>query len=124
MFSPHVFKFPKLDFGMPEMGKVELQRALMDQLHLHSTNVANETGIDHPNPQELTSKAVTDYHSHRLAAVRWFANIIPSELLLTERHHSVLIPAINAMDRYITTCVDLSEDLSLLLKNIGNVSRY
>lgn len=62
-FTPldrHVFTFPKLDFGMPEMGKVELERALVDQLSLHSTNTANETGIDHPNPQELTNDIVTD----------------------------------------------------------------
>lgn len=121
---PHVFEFPNLDFGMPAMGKVDLKQVLNDQLYLHSTNVANDTGIDHPNPQELTSDAATDYQNHRLAAVSWFANIIPLELELVRtnnHHHSVLIPAVNVMDRYITTCTDLGEDLCRLLKNIGNI---
>lgn len=119
--DPHMFEFPKLDFGMPAMGKVELKQALNDQLYLHGTNTANGTGVDHPNPQELTSDAVTGYQNHRLAAVSWFAEIIPFQLISNEDHHSVLIPAVNVMDRYITTCVDLGEDLSRLLKNIGNI---
>jgi hypothetical protein len=123
-FTPldrHMFKFPKLDFGMPEMGKAELERAFTDQLSLHSTNAANETGIDHPNPQELTNDIVTDYHTYRLAAVSWFANIIPFDMMYNKKHHSVFMPAVNVMDRYITTCVDLGEDRCQLLKNIANI---
>lgn len=123
-FTPldrHVFIFPKLDFGMPEMGKVELERAFTDQLSLHSTNAANETGVDHPNPRELTNDIVTEYQNYRLAAVSWFAKIIPVDMMHTQTHHSVFMPAVNVMDRYVTTCVDLGEDPSQLLKNIANI---
>lgn len=123
-FTPldcYVFNFPKLDFGMPKMGKVELERALTHQLSLHSTHSANETGIDHPNPQELTNDIVTDYQNYRLAAVSWFATIIPFNMMYTKKHHSVFMPAVNVMDRYITTCVDLGEDRCQLLKNIPNI---
>lgn len=105
---------------MTTTGKVDLKQALTDILYIHSTNAANETGVDHSNPQELTSDVITDYQNHRLAAVSWFANVIPFDLVCTESHHSVLLAAVNVMDRYIT-CTDLSEDLSQLMKNTGNI---
>ena len=118
---PSVFKFPKLDFGMSEMDKVKLEVAVSDQFKLHNRNSANETGIDHPNPQELTCGAITDYQKHRLASVSWFASTVPFNGFDTENRRSALLPAVNVMDRYITTCVDLGEDLSQLLKNISNI---
>ncbi|KAJ7984106.1 hypothetical protein DPEC_G00363900 [Dallia pectoralis] len=119
--DPNVFKFPKLDFGMPAMGRAELERVLAAQLYLHDTYAVNDTGIDQPNPQDLASDAVTAYQNHRLAAVSWFGHVLPSTLALSKDSHSVLTPAVNVMDRYITTCTDLGEDLCQLLRNIGNV---
>ena len=120
-FASLVIKFPKLDFGMSEMGKAELEAALTDQFKLHTKNFANETGIDHPNPQELTCDAITDYQKHRLASVSWFVSTMSFNVFGTENRRSTLLQAVNVMDRYITTCVDLGEDLSQLLKNISNI---
>lgn len=106
---------------MSVMGMAELEEALTDQLHLHSIDAANHTGIDHPNPQELTSDLLTDYQNHRLGAVSWFADTIPFEIVLIKKHHSVFIPAVHVMDRYITTCTDRGENLCQILKNIRNI---
>lgn len=114
-----VFKFPKLDFGMPTMDKGKLKEALSGQLHLHSKNAVNDTEIDHPNPQELADDSITDYQNHRLAVVAWFVKLL--EFLDHKDGHALLMPALNIMDRYITTCVNHGEDLSGVLKNIGNI---
>ena len=119
--SSSVFTFPNLDFGMASMPKAELKRTLILQLNLHSKNEENVTGVDNPNPQELTSDVDTDYQNHRLAAVSWFANFISVPLVYNLNHHSVFLPAVNLMDRYVTTCTDRGEDLSQLLRNIGNI---
>lgn len=115
-----VFRFPKLDFGMSIMGKDKLKHALGELLQLHNASSANTTGVDHPNPQELTSDGITSYQSHRLAAVSWFANIV-SRMTHVDNHQAVLGPAVNVMDRYITTCVDRGADLTLMLGDIGSV---
>ena len=99
-----VMEFPNLDFGMFSMDKDDMKRALIVQFHLHTKHAANDKGIDN-----------IDYQTHRLAAVSWF------ELVLGEDHNSVLIPAVNIMDRYVTTCAHLGDDTRQLLNNIRNI---
>lgn len=44
-----------------------------------------------------------------------------SQLTLDKDHHSFFMPAVNVMDRYITTCAALGKYLCQLLKNVSNV---
>lgn len=110
--------FPNLDFGMSLMDQEDLKRALIPQLHLQTKHAANIKRLEHTDPKKPLCDI--DYQTHRLAAVSWFAKI-PIELITGEDHHSVLIPAVNVMDRYVTTCAHLGDDTRQLLKNIGNI---
>lgn len=122
MAESDVFDFPKLDFGRRTMDAGELEQALVLQLRLHSTNAVNETGITHPNPQKPKGDLFpADYQKYRSFAVAWFAEITPFRLAFNEKHHSVFMPAVNLMDRYITVSVDFGEDPRQLFKNIKNI---
>ncbi|KAK2814507.1 hypothetical protein Q5P01_000306 [Channa striata] len=89
-----------MDFGKLTMNKGELKIALRDQLCLHSKFDAS-LGL-----QALSSRcceeAIDRYRDHRLAAAGWFLDVTGSEAPRARsqrRHHPVVLPAVNAMDR-------------------------
>lgn len=110
---PNMLRFPNLDFGMLYMGRGELKQALDAQLRLQCSTVTDM--------EVALTDYTTNYQSHRLAAVSWFADILPMKLVDNEGHHSIFMPTVNVMDRYIIKCLDLGEDLLQLLKNIHNI---
>ncbi|KAI4797413.1 hypothetical protein KUCAC02_025142 [Chaenocephalus aceratus] len=119
--EPHVFSFPGLDFGLRAMDKEQLKHALIQQFRLHNTTAANATWTARADPKGLTARALANYQNHRLAAVSWIARVTPRDSLLSNSQHSVLLPAVNLMDRYVAACAEAGEDPSRLLENMGNI---
>ncbi|KAK2821886.1 hypothetical protein Q5P01_021951 [Channa striata] len=114
-------EFPGMDFGKLTMNKGELKIALRDQLCLHSKFDAS-LGL-----QALSSRcceeAIDRYRDHRLAAAGWFLDVTGSEAPRARsqrRHHPVVLPAVNAMDRYAATCESEAKLLGML-RNVANV---
>lgn len=102
---------------MSAMGKDDLRAALNDQLCLHN---AFDTYAGLERLRLLDYSVFPTYLDHRLAAASWFVDMIPSKDLRTSDHHSVLLAALNAMDRYVATCTSEAK-LRAVLLNVGNV---
>lgn len=103
------FKFPRLDFGRPEMDRCQLKRTLGYQLYTYDDYDVH-TDIVH-----------ADYQDYRLAFVSWYAKVLPSRLRAGSDNPSVFIPAVALTDRYISARVAHGEELGVVMKNIGNI---
>lgn len=107
-----VIPTPDMEFGLQSMTMEDVKKAAVSQVRLHRVHAP--AALVHA--QGLHGINLERYNNYRLAAVSWFAYIVP--LCTSADVHTVVSATLDLLDRHVVTSLQNGIELQDLLREI------